>query len=141
MYCSNCGAELNENARFCQSCGQAVPGCSKPVVYSPERSDTAKPIEPIESPTPVLVWGILGLAFAVAGPLSFLGIIFSCIGLGKAKDYIAKYGTISKQANVGRSLSKAGLIAGIVVTVIVVLYIIFMIGLFGFLVRYSRDYR
>ncbi len=132
MYCSSCGSKLNDNARFCHVCGQAVQG-------APEMRSEAVVIDgPRGNPTPVLVWGILGLAFAVAGPLSFLGIIFSCIGRGKAKEYIDQYGTSSKQATVGRNLSKAGLIAGIVVTVLVVLYVIFLIGFFGLLIKYGH---
>ena len=136
MYCNKCGAQLAEGSNFCSNCGQPVQSMSRELIPAPPAAESA--VVPAESPTPVLVWGILGLAFAVSGPLSFLGIIFSCIGRGKAKEYIDQYGTSSKQATVGRNLSKAGLIAGIVVTVLVVLYEIFLVGFCGLLIKYGH---
>ena len=40
MYCANCGNQINENARFCASCGAAV------------RRETAPPA-PVPAPGPV----------------------------------------------------------------------------------------
>ena len=137
MYCNKCGAQLVDNSRYCHNCGQPVQSGSRELVPAPSVSESA--VVPAESPTPVLVWGILGLAFAVSGPLSFLGIIFSCIGRGKAREYIDKYGTVSRQAVVGKNLSKAGLIVGIVMTVLVVLYILFWIVMVGLILKYGQS--
>ncbi|MBR6109489.1 MAG: zinc-ribbon domain-containing protein [Clostridia bacterium] len=134
MFCSNCGAQLNEGSNFCHVCGQAAGALIKK-----EKAPVVN--EPKGNPTPVLVWGILGLAFALSGPISFLGIIFSCIGRGKAAEYVDRYGDESKQATVGRNLSKAGLIVGIVMTVLFVLYCLFMVGLFGYFIRNIPNYR
>ena len=64
----------------------------------------AQPAQAQGSPSNVLVFGILGLAFCETG---ILGIIFSIIGLSKAKNYIATYGDVSNQVRVGKRLSIA----------------------------------
>lgn len=63
------------------------------------------------SPSKVLVFGILGLAFGLS--TGILGLIFSIIGLKMAGNYIASYGDISNQVRVGKRLSIAGLIISI----------------------------
>lgn len=47
MYCANCGNQINENARFCASCGAAV------------RRETAPPA-PVPTPGPVTGWSSAG---------------------------------------------------------------------------------
>ncbi len=118
MYCNKCGAEIAENSQFCSNCGQ--------IIESPVKNKTAASTYkgPLGNPTPVLVWGILGLAFACTLFLSFLGIIFSAIGLGKARSFMEFCGAGSKQATIGRNLARAGLIVGIIFTVFLVLFII-----------------
>ena len=70
MYCNNCGAQLTENSKFCPNCGQLVQS-------TPQEMTAASTYEgPMGNPTPVLVWGIIGLAFACTFVASFLGIIF-----------------------------------------------------------------
>ena len=121
MFCNNCGAQLTENTRFCPNCGQLVQS-------APQDMTAASTYEgPMGNPTPVLVWGIVGLAFACSFFLSFLGIIFSIVGLKKANNYFDFCGEGSKQARIGRNLSKAGLIVGIIMTVLCVLYIVLIV--------------
>ena len=123
MYCSKCGAQMNDNSRFCPNCGQLVQS-------TPQEMTAASTYEgPMGNPTPVLVWGIIGLAFACTFVASFLGIIFSIVGLKKANNYFSFCGEWSKQANIGRRLSKAGLIVGIILTALFIVYIIAIIML------------
>lgn len=118
MYCNNCGSPIPENSLYCPNCGQLVQNRSQDMTAASSYEG------PLGNPTPVLVWGIIGLAFACSFFLSFLGIIFSCVGLNKARSYTDFCGTGSKQATIGRNLSKAGLIVGIILTVLCVLYIV-----------------
>ena len=76
------------------------------------------------SPTPVLVFGIIGLALSGTG---ILGLIFSIIALSKAKSYIRTYGPIATQANIGRRLAIAGLIVSIIMIVFWVVFITIMV--------------
>ena len=78
---------------------------------------------PQGSPTPVLVFGIIGLALSGTG---IFGLIFSIIGLVKAKNYIAAYGPVSTQARVGKILATVGLIVSIVMIVFWIAFIILM---------------
>ena len=121
MYCQNCGSQVNENSRFCPNCGQLVQGERQEVSVASTYEG------PMGNPTPVLVWGILGLAFSCTFVASFLGIIFSIVGLNKAKNYFNFCGEGSKQARIGRNLSKAGLIVGIILTVLFVIYLVVIV--------------
>ena len=124
MLCEKCGSQLNDNSRFCPNCGAPIPGEEQNV------TPTSTYEGPMGNPGPVLVWGILGLSFACSFFLSFLGIIFSVIGLKKANQFASfTGGAYSKQASIGRGLSKAGLIVGIILTVLFVIYIIALVAL------------
>ena len=140
MFCSNCGFQVNENMRFCPNCGQAVrtPAAQTPAPVRESSSPVRESSAP--SPIPVLIWGILGIAFAVSGGLGILGSIFSIVGLCQARRYYADGGKPCRQAVIGRNLSIAGLIAGIVLTILFVLYIIFMSGLFRSFIQMAERY-
>ena len=84
--------------------------------------------EPTEKQNPVLVFGIIALAVALSSILSFLGIIFGAIAMNKAKEYINLTGHSPARVSVGRGLGKAGLIAGIAMTVFWILYFILVIA-------------
>lgn len=77
-----------------------------------------------DTSTKVLVFGILGLAFACSFSLSFLGIIFSAIGMSQANNFARENGAVFGKAKVGRILSKVGLPLGIVFTVLFIVYIV-----------------
>ncbi|MBO6010371.1 MAG: zinc ribbon domain-containing protein [Oscillospiraceae bacterium] len=75
-----------------------------------------------------LTFGILGIVFACTFYLSFLGIIFSAIGLGKAKAFRAAAGQLYGPAKVGKILATIGLIVGIIMTVICLIVVIGLIA-------------
>ena len=77
---------------------------------------------------PALTFGILGIIFACTFYFSFLGIIFSAIGLGKAKAFQAAAGQLYGPAKVGKILSVIGLIVGIILTVIAAIALIAIIA-------------
>lgn len=80
-----------------------------------------------DTSTKVLVFGILGLAFACSVYLSILGIIFSAIGMSQANSFARANGAVFGKAKAGRILSKVGLPVGIVCTVLVIVYSIVMV--------------
>lgn len=119
MFCKNCGQTMEEGRKFCPNCGAPVDAPAEPSgapVY-------AERYEPAMSSTPVLVWGIIGLAFSCSFYFSFLGIIFSAIGLSKAKAFFAANGQLFGKAKVGKILATVGLIVSIVMTGLAVLLI------------------
>ena len=102
------------------------PQYQQPVYQQPQYGAQAPMEDPQERAMSksALIWGILGIAFASSFYLSILGIIFSAIGLSKAKKYVAAGYPLTGRAKVGRILSIIGLILAIVMTVIFVIYII-----------------
>ena len=80
---------------------------------------------------PALTFGILGIVFACTFYLSFLGIIFSAIGLGKAKAFKAAAGQLYGPAKVGKILATIGLIVGIILTVIFLIWLIALIAVYS----------
>ena len=84
-----------------------------------------------DTSTKVLVFGILGLAFACSFYLSILGIIFSAIGISQANNFARENGAVFGKAKVGRILSKVGLPVGIVFTVLFIVYFIVLLSVLG----------
>ena len=119
MLCEKCGSSIQENTRICPYCGTPIRGEEQNI------TETSTYAGSLGNPTPVLVWGIVGLSFALSFYLSFLGIIFSAVGLGKSRAYNRfTFNAQSKKAAVGRRLSIAGMIVGCAVTVLMLLLII-----------------
>ena len=130
MFCQQCGAQIPDNTIFCPYCSAE----QQPLSPQPYNAAPVNPLandpEASADASPVLTWGIIGLAFASSFYLSFLGIIFSAIGRSKANAYQAKYGILFGKSKVGSILSKIGLILGIVLTVFLVIYIVGIIYLY-----------
>ena len=155
MFCHNCGNALEDGAKFCPNCGTPVaapvideapvveqPVVEEPVVEQPQQPVYEAPAAPVyQQPvytTPVnpelngmsksiLIFGIIGLAFSCSFYLSLLGIIFSAIGKGKVKAFLAAGGQLTGKAKVGNILAKVGLILGIVLTALFVVWLITII--------------
>ena len=117
MNCSNCGAIVPEGTKYCPNCGTEQ-AFEQPQYEGYEAQTATQPN--VVSSTPVLVWGILGLAFACSFYFSILGIIFSGVAKKLAKKYVATYGVLTGKARVGKNLATAGLIVGIIFTVLLV---------------------
>ena len=79
MICSKCGATIPDGSTFCTACGAAVEQAAPAAAPAPQPVYAAQPAAGVKTvtPTSVLVWGILGLAFSELG---LLGLIFSLIG-------------------------------------------------------------
>ena len=120
-FCTNCGAEVSEGFAFCEKCGTPVDGSVKaptpaqaPVQQAaPQYNQAAQP----KRNGMALAGFILSLVnvFCCLGGLNLFALIFSIIGLVKAKDYNGDR----------KGLALAGLIITILTMVIsVVVYII-----------------
>jgi hypothetical protein len=127
MFCSNCGKENSDDARFCASCGNPITD-TPPQQYTPPPPQYAPPQPQYAPPQytspqqqtaqPAAAKHTSGLAvtslvFGIIGGVLF-AIIFGAIALGQ----------IRKNPNLsGRGLAVAGLILGILWMVILVIII------------------
>ena len=110
---------MNDNVRLCPQCGTPVRGEEQRITPNSTYQGS------LGNPTPVLVWGIVGLAFSLTVYLSFLGIIFSIVGIRKANTYNNFTGYApSTKAKIGRRLSIAGIIVGGIFTVLMIGFIV-----------------
>lgn len=86
MYCAQCGIQLDDNAKFCSNCGQAVIGSGSPAGQVSSSPVPAASTQTIETPTTIgtkwlnfwtyfslPIGGIVGLLISLAVPA--LGII------------------------------------------------------------------
>ena len=105
MYCSNCGRQIAEGSNFCNGCGAGVGA-------APAYSNNSSTTQTVYVQSQTNIMAVLGLIFAFIFPL--LGIIFSCIGLGFARD---------NNGN-GKGIAQAGLWISIIWIVLVVIMVI-----------------
>lgn len=106
---------MNDGERICSGCGAAV---AAPVEVA------VAPAKPCVDTTPILVHGILSLAFACSFCFSWLGIIFGGIAKNKINAYLNQGYELTGKALVGKILAKIGTILGIVLTVVFVIYVV-----------------
>ena len=83
---------MPDNKLICPNCStpvwQQTPNVSSPAAVNPYANDPQASADA----APVLTWGILGLAFSGSFFLSFLGIIFSALGIKAARYYRERKG-------------------------------------------------
>ena len=123
MYCSKCGAKVNEGESFCSQCGESlnkneennVEVVNETIVVS-TNSEVKSNNTSNTSAVPMDSFAIAGFALSLCG-LSILGLIFSAVS----------YSRISKGQTRGRGFALAGLIISVVSMVAVFLYIIFIL--------------
>lgn len=127
MFCKKCGSALNDGAQFCPHCGQ-----DQTVVYDQTTAVEGTVVEENTAEKDALAgsafkFGLMGLIFSCTGFLSLIGIILSAVGLGKAGKFSRIYKSLQGRAIAGKILSIIGLVEGILVTVILFFYFIFVI--------------
>lgn len=146
-FCSNCGAEIPEGTKFCPNCGAAVkiqPAAGQPDYQGSTGNQPQDNYNRVNSYQPAannasssgeeghglaigsLVCGIIGVVCWFFGAGSFLSIILGIVGLvlaGNSK----KNGNSEGVRTTGFILSLIALIVG----VIVFLYVVVVISLFG----------
>jgi hypothetical protein len=125
MFCSNCGRENPDNAKFCASCGNLIADTPnqqhapppqpqyapppQPQYAPPPQPQYAPPFQPQNAPQPVRVQRSSGMATAslILGILGFslFAVIFGGIALSQT----------GKDPNLsGRGMAVAGIILGVI---------------------------
>ena len=76
MFCPNCGAQLDDNALFCGSCGAKIAAKSQ----SAATSSTAAPIQPVVSGHPLVSFKIGNMDFSIVKEnINFTGLICAIV--------------------------------------------------------------
>ena len=122
-FCTNCGAEVSDGFAFCEKCGTPVDGSVKAPAQAPvqQAAPQYNQAQPAAKRNGMALAGfILSLVnvFCCLGGLNLFALIFSIIGLVKAKDYNGDR----------KGLALAGLIITILAMVISVVVYIIMIA-------------
>ena len=154
MYCSQCGAECPDTAKFCTNCGQPLQGAStqkteKPKTESSEVymdfSEVTDPMDEVWEAREIqkrnrlagatLTLGILGMIFSLLclGPVGF---VLSIIAKSKAGQYLRTYGEEEARVSSGRKMANVGFVFGLILTIplIFVLVLGFWYGIFEALI-------
>ncbi len=128
MYCSKCGVQLADDSNFCDHCGTRTRANDEKAA-NVEVAEVKDPVKTATAQHPssisILIWGIAGLCCSIE--VGILGIILSFIGNKKYSEYISSGAPINKKVNIGGTLSKIGIIVGIVTTVFSVLSLLYIV--------------
>ncbi len=120
MYCRYCGAHIEDTARFCSACGHETVA---ETVKKPVNPDSARDEAKSRLANQILTWGILSLAFSCTFIFSLLGFIFSFVAKSKVNKYVRQFGQVEYRSRVGRDLSTAGFIVGLILTIFASMYL------------------
>ena len=142
MYCSQCGAECPDTAKFCTNCGQPLQGAStqkteKPKTESSEVymdfSEVTDPMDEVWEAREIqkrnrlagatLTLGILGMIFSLfcLGPVGF---VLSIIAKSKAGQYLRTYGEEEARVRSGRKMANVGFVLGLILTIPFVIFLV-----------------
>ena len=107
-YCTKCGNQMEENARFCNRCGAAVEAAAADSFYT--QSVPVMDAEPVVS-VKDKVLGFVGMGLGISGLfIAVLGLLYTLIGMletGVALGMAIAFGMFSFPLGfVGRALSK-----------------------------------
>ena len=128
MYCKNCGAQVEQNDKFCPACGStqdvAEEVVTPEVLPSPEVE-----AQKDEDAGKLLKKSITGAIFSSTGLLSLVGWIISAKVRRRVRAYKEKYNEMTGRALAANIISGIGLGFGIFFTLYVVLMIVIGIGM------------
>lgn len=113
MYCSNCGAKINDGEKYCTNCGKLISE-SKPITIDNNKNNNEG------TRTASIVLGILslvGIFIVIFAPIS---LILSIIGL-----ILAIKSSKTYKNTAGIVLNAVGLFLSFIITVIITLIMIF----------------
>lgn len=143
MICKNCGASINENEKFCSSCGQKIengefstqePNNEQPNMEAESTNYNQNIYQPQIQPTSglavaSLVLGIVGifLSWITLMIPSILGIVFGGVAIKQCND---------KGLN-GRGMAIGGLVCSIIIVAIFVIMLIAAVALGSYVLSFG----
>ncbi|MBQ3894515.1 MAG: zinc ribbon domain-containing protein [Clostridia bacterium] len=135
-FCKVCGAQVQDGARFCESCGAPIEQPAPQPVPQPVQQEYQSqytytaPVYTEAQPAASNSKGTLILAIvgAVLAEFGLIGIILCGIALGKVKKLPQPLTGANKAAKI---VATIGLIIAIIMTVVWFIYFIALIGIFA----------
>lgn len=121
MFCKNCGTELTEGLDLCVNCGAEVNDTAAdtiPVFEKPEKKDPLN--------IGMFVWSLINTILCCQ-PAGIIALIFTLLARYEEKVKADKYIRIAKICNI------IGTVIGVVVALLVIIYFVFVIFMFGIL--------
>ena len=118
-YCKNCGVALDENAKFCATCGASqeeetvVAEITSEEIVTPEPKKASGKLNIAQ-----LVWSIINLV-ACCGPLGIAGLILTII----AKDAPSAEDE-AKKIKVAKTCNLIGTIGGVIISVLYMVIVV-----------------
>ena len=127
MFCKRCGAELAEDQVFCTVCGEAVNDA--PVVNDAPIIEEKKERLHVG----MFVWSLINMLICCQ-PAGIIALIFTLLARYEEKVKADKYLGIAKICNI------IGTVIGALVLVAVIIYVVFVIFMFGILMGSATMY-
>ena len=117
MYCRKCGAQIDDDATFCQYCGTSTSDTAiRPEYYVP-------PVNSGGYTAPPQTNGCAIAGFILAFFMPFIGFILSIVGISKAK---------KEYHGSGKGLAIAGLVISLILLLVYILVIaMFVLAMFA----------
>ena len=128
MYCAHCGAQIPQDSHFCTACGSRAAAQSTSHQTTTQFGQFGGPQPQYSTPPPSTdnIMALVGLICAFVMPI--VGLIFSILGLQKAREMNGKGRTMSLW---GLWLSIIQLVLAILFFIIYIIVIIWAMGSWG----------
>ena len=140
MYCKNCGSILEQGAQFCRACGAQV-DCDELMKEPAQKTEPAVAQETVQrtvyvqpahvqapiAPAPPATNDMAVVGFIMAFMMPILGLVFSVIGLKKAKSGAPNRGL----ALAGVIISSVYLALSVLAALLYMLWFLFVFWMIG----------
>lgn len=120
MKCSWCGGDVSNGATICPHCEAPF---DKTEIESALAEEKLHEKKRNKSRNTILTIGIISLAIDYLWVLSPIGLVLSIITKVLVGGYKKRYGEVDGKARAGSVLSTIGLILGIILTIVFIIYV------------------
>lgn len=138
MYCKNCGSIIEQGAQFCRACGAQADGeelmkepvqKAEPVAANEpvQRTVYVQPVHVQAPPAPPATNDMAIVGFIMAFVMPILGLVFSVLGLKKAKSGAPNRGL----ALAGVIVSSVYLAIGVLAALLYIVWFMFVFWVIG----------
>jgi uncharacterized membrane protein YvbJ len=130
MFCPQCGASALDSDSFCSSCGTQVRASDKPKVSKPIKTSSPEAAKPASAASNLIPrknsLSTVSLVLGIVSVFLFEFLVFSIAAVITASLALSKSSELAREgiANTGKGKSIAGLILGVVYSLLGVYYLL-----------------